>query len=126
MVEVNAYYENIYYKIWAEGRLVVFEYKNNALMGLEYAKEMVSIRRKMFSEQDLCLVYLTSMIGCYTYEAGHYLATKEGCGGLKKGALIVNTSINKILANSYIYFCKPVVPGRAFLTKKDAVEWLLL
>src|SRR4051812_32888723 len=110
MIQTEAYYENLHYKIWAEGRIVLFEYKTNAIMGLDSAKEMVTIRRKLFSEQDLCLVFLTSMIGCYTLQAGLYLATKEGCAGLKKGAIVVNTSFNKVLANTFYYVCKPVIP----------------
>jgi hypothetical protein len=57
-------------------------------------------------------------------ETREYFSSNEGLLVTKALALLVESSVSKIMANIFINFSKPAVPTRLFTSEDEAVAWL--
>lgn len=117
-------FENKYVQYWLEDGIVCVMYREGVLIGTEAAKEVVALRREKFPGNYPYLVYLYTKMDCITPEAKKIFASKEACEGVIRGALLVNSVINKLLGNTYLKINKPLVPSRLFTDKEEALKWL--
>ena len=116
--------QNDYIMYWMEEEIVCVMYKENALIGIEAAKEIILLRRESFPGNHPYLVYLFTGMDCVTKDARKLFASKEACEGVSKGALLVKSFINEIIGNAYLKIDKPLVPTALFRNKEEAVKWL--
>lgn len=101
-------------------------HKDQVEMGLEEAKEHAEACYKVCSGKPMCfLIDSRDKIVLVTAEARKYLAHHEGLIKTRKAhAIIVDSLPNRLLANFYFKFNKPVGPGKVFNSEKAALSWL--
>ena len=58
-------------------------------------------------------------------EARIYAASEEALKYTKANAIVINSVLNRMAANFYIRFSKPVRPTKMFNSEANAVLWLL-
>ena len=120
----NEVSENKYVSLWKEGNILCAKYKDEVIIGLEAAKEIVIFRRKFFPGKHLSLIYMNKL-GGINAEARKYFASAEPNRDLLKGAFVVKNQFLSFFLNAFIKVNKPLVPIKIFSKKTEAMEWLL-
>ena len=120
----GAYFENENIKIWKEEEVIYSLYKQNAIVTLDAAKEIVK-QRLLFQnfEEFPFIAFLSQDVKIITPEARKYFAM-EGYEGISKMAIVTNSTMKAILANIYITIDKPVKPTKLFKSEEEALIWL--
>lgn len=57
-------------------------------------------------------------------ETRDYLASEESTRNMRALALVVNSSLSKIVGNLFLQFSRPRIPNKLFTDKGKALEWL--
>lgn len=83
--EIN---QHNYLVCWQEGKVICARYKENVIVELEAAKEIVSFRRKIYPGRHLNLVIIDN-IECITPEARKYFALPHSCNDIIKGPFLL-------------------------------------
>lgn len=100
------------------------EYKKDVVIDLELARWSVDTRIKFTNKEDTGLVFDLRNVRHIEINARKFLGTDTATQCMKAGALIINSPIQKVLANFYLRFSQPKVPARLFTNKEDAIEWV--
>ncbi len=61
-----------------------------------------------------------------TKEARDYLASKDGCQGISKAAILISSPVSSMIANFFIKASHPIIPTKMFTNEAEAKNWLLL
>jgi hypothetical protein len=116
-------FETQYVKMFIEDGILHFYYKKIKSLDLEVAKICVKDRLEFTANNDYpCLIDAIS-IKHFTKDARDYFA-KEGNEGIIASAILINSTVIKMMANFYINVNKPLNPTRMFTNKADALQWL--
>jgi hypothetical protein len=115
--------ENDHVRIWLENEIVHVLYKKGAIIGLKMAKEIVALRLELQKGNSYDAIAYINDVATVSPDARSYLAL-EGSQGVKKVALITNSSISTLLGNIFIQINKPPRPTRLFKNKEAALKWL--
>ncbi len=91
---------------------------------LPIAKKIIKFRSDNFPGDHVHLASMKTGNISITREARDYFSSKEGCVGIKKIALIVNSPLMNMLGNIFIKLSKPVIPTKLFTEQADAIKWL--
>lgn len=114
---------NEYGHLVLEDGIIIATWKAS-FIDLETAKNAIEDRINVTEGKAYpALVYLGA-IKDSTKEARDYLASEPACKGLLAVAICVNSSLENMLGNLFIYMNKPKVPTRVFKDKVKAKKWL--
>ncbi len=109
--------------MFIEEGILHFYYKQIENLDQHVAEACVQARKAFTENKDYpCLVDVIS-IKNFTKEARDYFAN-EGNEGITANAILINSTVTKMMANFYIMVNKPQNPTRMFTDKKSALEWL--
>jgi hypothetical protein len=117
------YYMDINMKMWIEDgvfRVKLFCEK----LDLSVVKTGVGERLSMCAGASYPLLSDTRKVKHFDKEARAFLAHPDNMVGISAGAFIVNSQLQKILANFFIQFNKPPTPTRLFTNEAEALSWL--
>jgi hypothetical protein len=124
MTKGHGIVENDYVKLWIEDGILVILYKKDSVIGLNAAKEIMALVKKIRKGISYPVLSYNKNIKAISKEAREFFATKEGCEGLVKGAIVVDSGFSKIIGNLFLSVNKPVIQGKLFTNKEEAIEWL--
>jgi hypothetical protein len=116
--------ENDYVAIWMEDNVLVMVYKKDSVIGIDAAKEIAAFCRNFTKGIPYPVLSYIKFVKAISKEARDFFASKEGCEGLTKGALMVDSGFSKIMGNLFLTVHKPIIPGKIFTDRKEAMEWL--
>ena len=126
IVDNNAeFYQNEYMFFWKEDGVVCGCWKDGIIISPAVAFEMNDFRKKVLPGRHLALAIIHNHVATITPKAKEILASKQATEDVIKGAGLVNTTINYLLAKSYHHFFKIPFPSKVFRSKRSAKEWLL-
>lgn len=117
-------FQHKYLTMWEEGEIVVGVYEEVDI-DLTIAKEIVEKRVQTFGQNRLFIIEAKGWISL-TKEARDYFSSEEGCAGIKKSALIVNSPITRMVGNFIVKISKPYAPTKTFTSHEKARKWLML
>ncbi|MGZ5243479.1 MAG: DUF7793 family protein [Bacteroidia bacterium] len=117
------FFENNYIKAWYDNNIVFAEFKINKL-DLEAAKQTVMLRLGMVQGVNHLVLIDAQNVKTITKEARDYFASDEGTKFIIASALVLDSTVGKILGNFFLQISRPKVPLRLFTNKGDALEWL--
>ncbi|HYG40353.1 MAG TPA: hypothetical protein VD908_17110 [Cytophagales bacterium] len=113
------------FEIWIEDNIVRYRYYKGIIIDLETAKKIVETRLKITEGiTRKCLV--DAREGMYMLNnAKEYLATKYSFTYVEAAALLVDSHVQQIIVNTYIYLSRSSqVPTKVFTKEKSALQWL--
>ena len=102
-------------------RVTLFEGAN---VDLENIKENYKTYKSLLGERKALLLIDSRVKYTFTKEARKYAAGSEMILDRMATAFVVNSFANKLIANIYIKFYKPVVPTKMFSSEESALRWL--
>ncbi|MBJ6119024.1 hypothetical protein JAO76_12525 [Pontibacter sp. BT310] len=109
--------------MFIEDGILYIHYKQIENLDQHVAEDCVRARKAFTENKDYpCLVDVIS-IKNFTKEARDYFAN-EGNEGIIANAILINSTVTKMMANFYIMVNKPTNPTRMFTDKAIALEWL--
>ena len=111
---------------WMSDKIVFGEFKENVTIKLSDAKIAVKDRIQA-SNSAKCPLFLDGRkVKRISKEARDYFSSEEGSELLSAAALIVDSSLTKMLANFFIRinFKKPLIPIKLFSNEQEAIKWL--
>lgn len=117
------FFENNYIKAWYDNNIVAAEFKIDKL-DLEAAKQTVELRLKMVQGVKHLVLIDAQNVKTITKDARDYFASDEGSKFIIASALVLDSTVGKILGNFFLQISKPKVPLRLFTNKADALDWL--
>ena len=91
---------------------------------LEIAEKSVKDRLKVSEGKSYPLLIEIKNVKNSTLEARKFLASEKGCEGVKAAAILVNSSLGRMIGNFFIFFNKQLLPTKLFIDEKEAIEWL--
>ncbi len=112
---------------------IVLESENDIIIGtikrsfLDYtlACKISKKRLEIFDGKSYPFLTDIKSIKETTKEARDFLASKDGCQNITKGAILIDSAVTKIIANFFIGLSRPVIPSKIFTSEADAKKWLL-
>jgi hypothetical protein len=123
-MEVAAF-ENKYFFLEIRNNILFVEYKDNLIMTLPVAQEMVNKRLEFQRQNNYSLISMIAKLNIkyLNKEAREYLAV-EGIKGLNAAAFITNSMVSRILLKIFFAVEKPPIPVAVFENEKSAVAWI--
>lgn len=112
-----------YMDIVIEDGIVHLTYHKRDFVGLEDAKKMVRDRLEFCAGTSYPHLFDISRIKKMSKEARDYFAD-EGNDLVSASALLVSSSVVKMIANFFIVVNKPKNPTKTFTDKHQALRWL--
>ena len=114
--------ENAYVTVWIEDNVIVILYKKDAVIGLEAAKEIVTLCEDLAQGVLYPPLIYVKHLKVVSVDARKYFA-KQGAAHLR-GAVIVDSGFSKILGNMFSMINKPLTPMKMFTDKDEAIKWI--
>ena len=122
----NLVIENISYSFTFKNGIFILKYADNITLSLEIAKSVVALRKELTGHiHRPCLINISG-IRSVTEEATHYLLSHDATDKISALAIIINSEIEKLLANFYTSIGTPSIPTKVFDDELSAVRWLYL
>lgn len=110
--------------IWIDENIVFLEYKLGIEVEVEDIKEYNNAILELGKGRKLPLLVDAREGASISPEARLYAASAVSTNLKLASAIVVNTLPNKLIANFYINFNKPLIPSKVFTSMAEAVEWL--
>ena len=108
-----------------EDGIVHIIFKKNQTIDLEDFHEGIELIRKTGKGKKFLYLYEPDENSDITPELRKYASSDKANKYTIADAIVVNRLSQKIIANFYLKFHKPVKPTAVFLNKKEAIKWLL-
>lgn len=93
-------------------------------LDVKEAKQIVAATGKLTKGKKALILNVAGKLTTATKDARDYAATEEGSIYTIADAYVIRSLAQKLIANFYINFHKPLVPTRVFTTESEAVDWL--
>jgi len=113
-----------YIKFWIEDDIVFGEYLPNVQLTLEAVKTSIEARIEFTKGKPHLFLCDLTPVKSATKEARDFSSKDIGIQGITAGALIVNSSVSKIIGNFFLSINKPSAPAKLFTDKAEALKWL--
>ncbi|QHT66840.1 hypothetical protein GXP67_09300 [Rhodocytophaga rosea] len=117
------YYNGNILELWLEEGILHGIYKVDKV-DLQTAKMATQERLSFTLEKSYPVLTDYSKVKDTTKEARDYLSTEEPSKGIKAIALIIDSSVGKVIYNFFIALNKPDYPMQVFNDPLQAKEWL--
>jgi hypothetical protein len=110
-----------------KNRILLIKFKNDADVGIEKAKEIMSFSSVMVGEKQFyVLVDAKDVFVSVDHKSRKYMAEHEINKYNIAQAMVVNNMPVRIIANFYLNFYKHAYPMKVFTDTIEARKWLLL
>ena len=106
-----------------EDSILTFIYKPQELFDEEMAEKTIEDRLKFTNYQTYPALADIRGVKNFTFEAKEIMA-KKGTDKISAVAIIVESPVERMIANTFISVNKPEKPTRMFTNKKRALKWL--
>ena len=106
-----------------ENGIFILTYKPLNLLDLTIAKKMVKDRLAFKEGQSYPSLFDIREVKSTSKEARDYMAN-EGSDLVKASALLINSSVTKMIGNFFISVSKPKSPTKLFTDKNKSIAWL--
>ena len=112
-------------KLWlGEDGIVRIIHLPGAEVTLEDAQETMAAYLKLYKGKRRPLFIDTKTMKSMSRETRKYYASEEAAKVVSAAAIIVGTSVSRVLGNFYIGLSNPHLPSRLFSSEDEALEWL--
>jgi len=108
-----------------EDGIVEIIFKKNQTIDLDDFYEGIELIRKVGNGKPFLYLYNPEENSDITPELRKFASSAKANKYTIADAIVVNRLSQKILANFYLKFHKPVKPTAVFFNKKEAIKWLL-
>jgi hypothetical protein len=109
-----------------QDRVVYWDYNDGAVVTLEEAKEEIVIIGRLVTPKGGRLLIDIRSIRSITREARALFASDETSGmGVIGLALVIKSSVSRMIGNVYFYWNKTAHPTRLFTDPEKARAWLV-
>ncbi|HVD97539.1 MAG TPA: hypothetical protein VNB90_04985 [Cytophagaceae bacterium] len=111
--------------VWMELRESHFlvTYKPNTILDLQAAQTIIREATELAGDKVYPALTDIKDMPSHPKEVRQYFAN-EGSHNATANAILVSSSINKIMANFFLTLNKPTVPTRLFTDANKAIKWL--
>ncbi len=92
---------------------------------LPLVHKIINYRLKIQDGKSYPLLTNIKSVKESTKAARDYLASKEGCQGVSKAAIIISSPVSKMIANFFILASHPLIPTKMFTNEAEAKRWLM-
>ena len=120
MIEIE--FEDELCRIWIEKGIVYAVYKTKTI-DINIAKNMLHQRFNICNGKVYPLLADITQLNSINKEARDYLGD-EGVKLLNANAILIKSSVNRIIGNFYLNITKPKIPTKLFTNKEEALIWL--
>lgn len=118
-IEVSCYYT------WmGEDGFARTKVKLGADVTLKEAKENSEAVNSFYKGEKFSLLIDARGIRSMTRDARNQFSLKGRESAVKAFAIIIDSSISKVVGNFFMGINKPIVPARLFTSEKEALNWL--
>lgn len=107
-----------------EPTLVKVEIFGNVIIAYSETKAINDAIGLLSDYKEILLLIVADELAQFDKSANEYSASKEGMQYSIAEAIVVKNLAQKILANFYLSFNKPIKPTKLFSSEKDALDWL--
>ena len=104
-------------------KLILVKLMNDHEIGIEDVKEHVEASLKLINGSDFAVILDGGLTLDVSEKAMNYAAKYENKNWLAF-AIVVRSISERLFANYYLKFKRPIRPTKVFTTPKGAVEWL--
>lgn len=104
---------------------VVFATWKESDINLDIAKAFVNERIELTGGKDVLLIADCRNMKSITKDARNYLA-KDGEKGVTACAIVVKSTMSKVIANFFLSINTPKIPIQTFTEEKIALTWINL
>lgn len=112
-------------KVWMrEDGIVVIEFGDHVDLDVKEARELVQATKELAGGKKVLIVNIAGKQTTATSAARNFAASPEAIEYTLAEAYVVNNLPQKIIANFYINFHKPLVPTKIFNNAEAAIVWL--
>ncbi|MDQ3190652.1 MAG: hypothetical protein M3Q58_03585 [Bacteroidota bacterium] len=116
--------ETLKFLIWLENDILFLQYKKGADVEIEDIYEYNQIINELGEGKRFPMLIDARLGSSVSPEARDFAASPESANLKLASAIVVNTFSNKLIANFYINFNKPVIPVKVFSSINEALDWL--
>ena len=110
--------------MWVEDGILFITYTQDLNVTLEIAKLCVRDRVNFYKNVSYPILADTRTIRSFEKSVRAYLFTLESTEGIKAGAFIIASNIQRVFINFFILINKPLVPSKLFNDREQALTWL--
>lgn len=112
-------------KVWMrEDGIVVLEFCDHIELDVKEAKELLQATKEISGGKKVLILNVAGKQTTATSAARDFAASPEAVEYTLAEAYVVNNLPQKIIANFYINFHKPLVPTKIFNNTEAAILWL--
>lgn len=112
-------------KVWMrDDGILVIEFGDKVELDVKEAKDLVRATKEMSGGKKVLILNIAGKQTTATTEARNFAASAEAVEYTIAEAYVVNNLPQKIIANFYVNFHKPLVPTKIFTDKDAAIVWL--
>ena len=104
--------------------LVKVENCGNVIIAYKETKAIGDAIGLLSDYKEILLLIVADELAQFDRSANEYSASKEGTQYSIAEAIVIKNLAQKILANFYLSFNKPLKPTKLFTNEKDALDWL--
>lgn len=115
--------ENIYARIEISSGIVHARWKSDNV-DLSIAKAAVAARLTVTGNRSYQMIADTRQVKSISKEAREYLSSRDGCAGVTRAAILINSSLGSTVVNFFLKINRPLVPTKIFTSEAAAVKWL--
>ncbi|MCB0737426.1 MAG: hypothetical protein KDC92_07925 [Bacteroidetes bacterium] len=108
---------------WLEQNILYCEFLRSEIT-LESARLALDQRMAIQEGKVVYMIVDASRVGKISKPARDLMGSPEGYAKLHASALIIKSSLGKMLVNFFYKFSSPPVPSRVFNTKEEAISWI--
>ena len=107
-----------------EPALIRIEIFSGTIIGLKESKSMNDAIGVLSEGKESLVLIVADEFAQFDRDSSDLSASEEGQRYTVADALVVKSLSQKILANFYLKFNKPVKPTRIFTNEEEAITWL--
>lgn len=110
--------------IYIEKEIVFVKYHKKAKINLESSIQLMIDRENVCDGKSYPVVTDASQVLYWTSASRQFMAGRENNKFIKSTAIIISSSIHKIIVEYYIKVNNPSVPTQFFLSAQEGIQWL--
>lgn len=124
-IPANACEVRCYYTWMGDDGIARTKVKLNAEVSVEDAMENSKVVNGFYVNEKFPLLIDARGIKSISREARSFFTTNGRETNTMAFAIVIDSSVSKVVGNFFLGINKPAVPTKLFLNEKAAIEWLL-
>lgn len=120
----NAHNLTCYFTWMGEDGIARTKVKKGSEVKLEHAQENSVVVNSFYVDRKFPLLIDARGIKSITRDARNFFTTNGRATNTLAFAIIIDSSVSKVVGNFFLGINKPAVPTKLFSDDKGAVEWL--